>query len=79
MKTEKTASITASLAMDDLIASSGVAYRALANPSFFENLLEEADSIREKGVFTDVVDADRKAASPSSDRRTCPPTTWPAS
>ncbi|MGV9821180.1 NAD(P)H-binding protein [Nocardia xishanensis] len=53
--------VTASLAMDDLIAGSGVAYRALANPSFFENLLEEADSIRDKGVFTDVVDADRKA------------------
>ncbi|GAA4533471.1 NAD(P)H-binding protein [Amycolatopsis samaneae] len=53
--------VTASLAMDDLIAETGVAYRALANPSFFENLLEEADSIREKGVFTDVVDADRKA------------------
>jgi uncharacterized protein YbjT (DUF2867 family) len=53
--------VTASLAMDDLIAKTGVAYRALANPSFFENLLEEADSIREKGVFTDVVAADRKA------------------
>ncbi|MFD5625055.1 MULTISPECIES: NAD(P)H-binding protein [unclassified Streptomyces] len=53
--------VTASLAMDDLIAATGVAYRALANPSFFENLLEEADSIREKGVFTDVVDADRRS------------------
>ncbi|CAM5669995.1 NmrA family transcriptional regulator [Streptomyces avidinii] len=53
--------VTASLAMDDLISGSGVAYRALANPSFFENFLEEADSIREKGVFTDVVAADRKA------------------
>ncbi|MFA3875664.1 NAD(P)H-binding protein [Streptomyces sp. MMCC 100] len=53
--------VTASLAMDDLIAGTGVAYRALANPSFFENLLEEADSIREKGVFSDTVDADRKA------------------
>ncbi|AKL64572.1 MULTISPECIES: NAD(P)H-binding protein [Streptomyces] len=53
--------VSASLAMDDLIAGSGVAYRALANPSFFENLLEEADSIRDTGVFTDVVDADRKA------------------
>ncbi|WP_331744029.1 NAD(P)H-binding protein [Kitasatospora sp. NBC_01300] len=53
--------VTASLAMDDLIAGTGVAYRALANPSFFENLLEEADSIREKGVFTDSVDAERKA------------------
>ncbi len=53
--------VTASLAMDDLIADTGVAYRALANPSFFENLLEESGSIREKGVFTDAVDADRKA------------------
>ncbi|WP_329500806.1 NAD(P)H-binding protein [Kitasatospora herbaricolor] len=53
--------VTASLAMDDLIAGAGVAYRALANPSFFENLLEEADSIREKGVFTDVVEPDRRA------------------
>ncbi|WP_432012168.1 NAD(P)H-binding protein [Streptomyces cucumeris] len=53
--------VTASLAVDDLIADSGVAYRALANPSFFENLLEESDSIREKGVFTDSADADRKA------------------
>lgn len=53
--------VTASLAMDDLIADSGVAYRSLANPSFFENLLEESGSIRDKGVFVDVVDGDRKA------------------
>lgn len=53
--------VTASLAMDDLIAGTGVAYRALANPSFYENLLEEADAIREKGVFTDVVEGDRRA------------------
>ena len=53
--------VSASLAMDDLIAGTGVAYRALANPSFFENLLEESESIRDRGVFTDTVDADRKA------------------
>ncbi|MGV9267557.1 NAD(P)H-binding protein [Kitasatospora sp. NPDC003701] len=53
--------VTASHAMDDLLAGSGAAYRALACPSFFENLLEEADSIREKGVFADVVAAGRKA------------------
>ncbi|WP_037619656.1 NAD(P)H-binding protein [Streptomyces aureus] len=53
--------VTSSLAMDDLIADSGVAYRALANPSFFENLLEEADSIRDHGVFTDTAAADRPA------------------
>ncbi|MYW93186.1 NAD(P)H-binding protein [Amycolatopsis rubida] len=53
--------VTASLAMDELIAGTGVAYRALANPSFFENLLEEVDSIREKGVYADVLDPDRTA------------------
>ncbi|MER6448731.1 NmrA family transcriptional regulator [Streptomyces venezuelae] len=53
--------VTASLAMDDLIACSGVAYRALACASFFENLLEEAGSIREDGVFADNVAADRPA------------------
>jgi hypothetical protein len=31
--------VTASLAMDDLIAGSGVAYRALTMPSFMDNLL----------------------------------------
>ncbi|MFF2554159.1 NAD(P)H-binding protein [Nocardia sp. NPDC058058] len=44
--------VTASLAMDDLIASTGVAYRALANPSFMDNLLWQAISIRDAGVFT---------------------------
>ncbi|MEV8315919.1 NAD(P)H-binding protein [Streptomyces sp. NPDC059900] len=53
--------VTASHAMDDLIADTGVAYRALANPSFFENLLEEAGSLRDKGVFTDAADAGRRA------------------
>lgn len=55
--------VTASLAMDDLIAATGVAYRALANPSFMDNLLRQVDAIREKGVFTDTVEPDRKAPS----------------
>ncbi|AOP50409.1 NAD(P)H-binding protein [Streptomyces lydicus] len=53
--------VTASLAMDDLIASTGVAYRALANPTFFDNLLWQAASIRDNGVFTGTDIADRKA------------------
>ncbi|MBC2908202.1 NAD(P)H-binding protein [Streptomyces cupreus] len=53
--------VTASLAMDDLIASTGVAYRALANPSFMDNLLWQTASIRDAGIFTDTVAADRKA------------------
>ncbi|WP_052863062.1 NAD(P)H-binding protein [Streptomyces niger] len=53
--------VTASLAMDDLIASTGVAYRALANPTFMDNLLWEVASIRDDGVFTNTVTADRAA------------------
>lgn len=53
--------VTASLAMDDLIASTGVAYRALANPTFMDNLLSQAASIRDHGVFTGTVSADRRA------------------
>ena len=53
--------VTASLAMDDLIASTGVAYRALANPSFMDNLLRQTTSIRDNAVFTDTIAADRQA------------------
>jgi len=53
--------VTASLAMDDLIAGSGVAYRALVMPSFMDNLLRQTASIRDAGVFTDTVDPDRRA------------------
>ncbi|MFI9082193.1 NAD(P)H-binding protein [Streptomyces sioyaensis] len=52
--------VTASLAMDDLIASTGVAYRALANPTFIDNLLRQVASIRADGVFSGTVTADRK-------------------
>ncbi|WP_112239015.1 NAD(P)H-binding protein [Kribbella monticola] len=55
--------VTASLAMDDLIASTGVAYRALANPSFMDNLLRQVGSIRDDGVFTDTALPDRPAPS----------------
>jgi uncharacterized protein YbjT (DUF2867 family) len=58
--------VTASLAMDDLIGSTGVAYRALANPSFMDNLLRQVTSIRDHGVFTDTVDADRQAPAAST-------------
>ena len=53
--------VTASLAMDDLIAGSGVAYRALANPSFMDNLLRQVASIRDDGVFVDTAAENRKA------------------
>ena len=53
--------VTASLAMDDLIASTGVAYRALANPSFMDNALRQVPQIRDQGVFTNTLSPDRKA------------------
>jgi uncharacterized protein YbjT (DUF2867 family) len=53
--------VTASLAMDDLIAGTGVAYRALANPSFMDNLLRQVRSIRDEGVFSGTTDPGRKA------------------
>jgi len=54
---------TASLAMDDLIASSGVSYRALTMPSFMDNLLRQVESITKNGVFSLPIDADRKLPS----------------
>ena len=52
--------VTASLAMDDLIASSGVSYRALTMPSFMDNLLRQVESIRNRGVFSSPIGGDRK-------------------
>lgn len=52
--------VTASLAMDDLIASTGVSYRALAMPPFMDNLLRQVESIKNQGVFFDVVSGDLK-------------------
>lgn len=50
--------VTASLAMDDLIAETGVALRALAMPSFMDNVLRQAGSIKEQGVFVDTLSPD---------------------
>ena len=51
--------VTGSLAMDDLIAASGVAYRALTNPSFMDNTARQAESIRDQGLFFSPIDGDR--------------------
>ena len=55
--------VTASLAMDDLIASSGVSYRALTMPSFMDNLLRQVEPITKNGVFSLPIDGDRKLPS----------------
>jgi uncharacterized protein YbjT (DUF2867 family) len=51
---------TGSLAMDDLIAASGVAYRALTNPYFMEDTVRQAESIKNQGVFSWPIAGDRK-------------------
>ncbi|KIF74476.1 NmrA family transcriptional regulator [Streptomyces sp. 150FB] len=52
--------VTASLAMDDLLAGSGVGYRALTMPSFMDNLLRQAELIRQQGMITSPIAGDRR-------------------
>jgi len=52
--------ITASLAMDDLIAGTGVAFRALAMPAYMDNLLRQTQAIKEQGSFFDITSPDRE-------------------
>ncbi|MFX0580969.1 NAD(P)H-binding protein [Nocardia nepalensis] len=52
--------VTASLAMDDLIASTGVSYRALALPSFMDNMLGQIEAIKRQGAFFWPLAPDRK-------------------
>ena len=55
--------VTASLAMDDLIASTGVSYRALTMPSFMDNLLRQVESIKKEGLFSLPISGDLKQPS----------------
>jgi len=52
--------VTASLAMDDLIATSGAHFRALTMPSFMDNITRQAEPIKQQGVFFSPIDGDRK-------------------
>ena len=51
--------LSAALAMDKLIEGTGAAYRALALPFFMENLLRQAQEIKEQGTFSMANAADR--------------------
>jgi uncharacterized protein YbjT (DUF2867 family) len=55
--------VTASLKMDDLIASTGVHYRAVTNPSFMDNLLRQVEAIKKQGVFSLPISGDLKQPS----------------
>jgi uncharacterized protein YbjT (DUF2867 family) len=60
---QKAGFVTGSLAMDDLIASSSVSYRAVTNPSFMDNLLRQVIPIKTKGLFFSPIDGERKMPS----------------
>jgi uncharacterized protein YbjT (DUF2867 family) len=55
--------LSAAFAMDAELGRSGAAYRALSMPWFMENLLEQADAIRDQGTFALVYRPDRVLAS----------------
>lgn len=51
--------LSAALAMDKLIKSTGVDYRALRPPFFMENLLRDSEAIKSEGIFFLASAADR--------------------
>jgi uncharacterized protein YbjT (DUF2867 family) len=55
--------VTASLKMDDLIASTRVHYRAVTNPSFMDNLLRQVELIKTQGIFSLPISGDLKQPS----------------
>ncbi|GGW39849.1 NmrA family transcriptional regulator [Streptomyces lucensis JCM 4490] len=54
--------LSPAFAMDAMIESTGVSYRALAMPYFMENLLNQLEAIRSQGVFRTANSADRPLA-----------------
>jgi len=60
---DKAGLVTASHRMDDLLAGSGVSYRAVTNPSFMDNLLRQIEPIKTQGVFSLPIDGDLRQPS----------------
>jgi uncharacterized protein YbjT (DUF2867 family) len=52
--------VGASLKMEDLIASTGVNFRALTMPSFMDNMMNQVGAIKDQGMFFSTISADRK-------------------
>jgi uncharacterized protein YbjT (DUF2867 family) len=52
--------VTASIRMDDLLMSTGAAFRGLAMPSFMENVERYVGSMKDKGVFFGPIEPDKK-------------------
>ena len=53
--------VSASVAMDDLITSTGVGFRALTMPSFMDNFLRQVEPIKNQGMFFSPISGDLKA------------------
>ncbi|MCK9876681.1 NAD(P)H-binding protein [Frankia sp. Ag45/Mut15] len=53
--------VTASLAMEDMIAATGVAQRALALPTFMDNWLRQITAIRDQGVIASTANGDLRS------------------
>ena len=52
--------VTGALAMDDVIAATGVNFRALALPGFMDNVLRDLDEIVDEGVYRTPLNPDDK-------------------
>ena len=52
--------VSTSIAMDDLIMASGVAFRGLAMPSFMDNTLQQAVPIKAQGMMFGPFDPDKR-------------------
>ncbi|WP_353065445.1 NAD(P)H-binding protein [Tunturibacter psychrotolerans] len=52
--------VSASVAMDDLIASTGVSFRALTMPSFMDNFLRQVEPIKNLSMFYSPLSGDLK-------------------
>ena len=53
--------VTGTLAMDDVIAATGVSFRGLACATFMDNIARQSESLKTKGVFFGVTPGDLKA------------------
>ncbi len=57
---EKAGLVSASIRMDDMLMASGAAFRGLAMPSFMDNVLRQASTIKELGTMFGTIDPDKK-------------------
>jgi uncharacterized protein YbjT (DUF2867 family) len=53
--------VTSTLKLDDMVAATGVSYRALTCPGFMDNVLRQVELIKQSGMFSSTAPADMKA------------------